>query len=135
MSDYALDRAGAEIDLAAMDLDAREIKLSPPRGRANSRNGWVIIGAVAILAAGSIEVIPRKELMRTQLDYLVATAAKVWLFGKPALQGWKWVPARGWVALVGMRYPAFPSSGSEKSSSMSASVGVNPLMVAVPSAR
>lgn len=112
------------------------IKLSPPRGSVISRNGWVIIGAIAILAAGGVEVTPRKELLCAQLDRLVAAALQVWLLGRDGLQGWKWVPARGWVALVGVRYPAVPSS-SENSSVRSSSVGVKPLVfsgLSVPSA-
>lgn len=120
-------------------LAALGVSWSPSFGEVTFRNDWAIVGAVILAVAGGIEVVPRTELMQSQVSRLLAAATRVCLLGKAGLQGWKWVPALGWVALVGMRYPGLLSlRRRESSSSMSSSAGAKPLVLAglsAPSAR
>lgn len=139
MIDDAIPKAGAEIGHTAGALAAAGVTMLPSQGRKVYRNQWVIIGTIVIAAADGIEVGPRSDLVRAQLDRLVEAAMLVRRFGKRSMQGWEWFPTRGWVVLVGMRYLTSPSPwGVSGSSAMSSGDGVKPLVLdgfSLPSGR
>lgn len=104
------------------------VRLDDPCGDVVVRNNWAIIGAI-VMAGTMIEIVPCRGLSAAQRARLLATAVQVWMFGRNALQGWKFQDGLGWIVKVGAHFSG-ELSRWDSISAMSSSEAGKPLVCA-----